>query len=191
MSATRHGCDPPARVPCEPGAVTWITGLSAVGKTTLATYLVGRLRDAGIAAVLLDGNVIRDALEHDLGYSLEDRRRCARRYARLARMLAEQGLHVAVATISMFEEIRRWNRDHQPRYLEIYVRAPVPERRRRAARGHHEEGEARAGALDDDPAFEEPRAPDLVLDNDGPTVLDEVAARLWERVRRHLRLDAD
>ncbi len=102
----------------------WITGLPASGKTTIATLLVSRLRGRHSHAVLLDGDVLREVFEHDLGYSLEDRRRCARRYARLGRMLAVQGVHVVTATISLFEDVRRWNRAHLHRYVEVYVRAP-------------------------------------------------------------------
>jgi adenylylsulfate kinase-like enzyme len=175
--------------PC--GAVVWITGLSAAGKTTLATALVARLRDRGRAAVLLDGDVLRAVFEHDLGYTLDDRRRCGRRYARLAGMLAAQGLHVVVATISMFEDLRRWNRTHLPRYVEVYVRAPAAVRRRRDARARPGGEDGGRLIVGEDVPFEEPEMPDLVLDNDGSVALDQMVARLWEHMRGSLALDRE
>jgi len=167
------------------GLVVWITGLAAAGKTTLATGLVDRLRERRIGVVLLDGDALRAVFEHDLGYSLDERRRCGRRYARLAAMLAAQGLDVVVATISMFEELRQWNRAHLARYLEVYVRAPAAVRRmRRVGEGPGERGLV----VGEDLPFDEPEAPDVVLENDGSTPLDELAAGLWRHVRRQLAL---
>jgi adenylylsulfate kinase-like enzyme len=173
------------------GAAVWITGLGAVGKTTLATALVARLRARALPTVLLDGDMLRAVFEHDLGYALDERRRCARRYAHLGEMLAAQGLHVVVATISMFEDVRRWNRAHLPRYLEVYVRAPAAVRRRRAACTGPGRDTEPSNVVGDDLPFEEPCTPDLVLDNDGSRTLDEVGAHLWTRVREHLGLVRD
>ena len=170
--------------PDQAGWVFWITGLPASGKTTIATSLVSRLRVGHAPTVLLDGNVLREVFEHDLGYSLEDRRRCARRYARLGRMLAAQGVHVVTATISLFEDVRRWNRAHVPRYVEVHVRAPA------AVRAARDRDRARAPVAYDVPC-EEPTTPDLVLDNDGSAAADEVVERLWAHVRGRLGRDAD
>ncbi|MBI3767177.1 MAG: adenylyl-sulfate kinase [Deltaproteobacteria bacterium] len=178
-----------AGVPC--GAVVWITGLSGAGKTTLAMALVAQLRDRGRAAVLLDGDVLREVFEHDLGYALDDRRRCGRRYARLGGMLAAQGLHVVVATISMFEDLRRWNRAQLPRYVEVYVRAPAAVRHLRGTRARPGGEDGGRLIVGEDVPFEEPEMPDLVLDNDGSVALDQVAARLWEHVRGNLALDRE
>lgn len=166
------------------GCVFWITGLPASGKTTIATLLVSRLRARHIPAVLLDGDVMREVFEHDLGYSLEDRRRCGRRYARLGRMLAAQGVHVVTATISLFEDVRRWNRAHVDHYVEVHVRAPA------TVRAVRDRDRGRTPVAYDVP-FEEPATPDLILDNDGSAAADEVVARLWAHVRGQLGCDAD
>jgi cytidine diphosphoramidate kinase len=166
------------------GWVFWLTGLPASGKTTLATLLVSRLRARHMSTVLLDGDVLREVFEHDLGYSLEDRRRCARRYARLGRMLAAQGVQVVTATISLFEDVRHWNRTHVDRYVEVYVRAPA------AVRAVRDRDRGRAPVAYDVP-FEEPATPDLVLDNDGSAPAEEVVERLWTHVLGRLGRDAD
>jgi adenylylsulfate kinase len=168
----------------EAGWVFWITGLPASGKTTIATLLVSRLRVRHAPTVLLDGDILREVFEHDLGYSLDDRRRWARRYARLGRMLASQGVHVVTATISLFEDVRRWNRAQVPRYVEVHVRAPA------AVRAARDRDRARAPVAYDVP-FEEPTTPDLVLENDGSATPDDVVQRLWDHVRGRLGHDGD
>jgi cytidine diphosphoramidate kinase len=117
------------------GRVFWITGLSGAGKTTLGRELSSRLRAAGRPVTFLDGDALRSAIAEDLGHSAEDRRRSAMRNARLCRLLAEQGVDVVCATISLFHEVQRWNRENIPGYREIYLRVPIDELRRRDSKG--------------------------------------------------------
>jgi len=159
-----------------PGRVFWITGLSGAGKTTLGRELWSRLRAAGRPASFLDGDALRSAIAEDLGHSAGDRRRSAMRNARLCRLLAAQGTDVVCATISLFHEVQRWNRENIPGYREIYLRVPLEELRRRDGKGIYagaQRGEAR-DVVGIDVAAEAPEAPDLVLDNYG--ALDVAAA---------------
>ncbi len=152
-----------------PGRVFWITGLSGTGKTTLGRELNNRLRAAGRPAIFLDGDALRTAIAEDLGHCAGDRRRSAMRNARLCRLLAEQGADVVCATISLFHEVQRWNRENIPGYREIYLRVPMDELRRRDTKGLY--SGTRNGQAGDvvglDVPAEAPEAPDLVLDNHG------------------------
>jgi len=165
-----------------PGRVFWITGLSGAGKTTLGRELWTRLRAAGGSVVLLDGDALRAAIAEDLDHSSGSRRRSAMRNARLCRLLADQGTDVVCATISLFHEVQRWNRENIPGYREVYLRVPIDELRRRDSKGIY----AAAGRSDTrnvvgvDLAAEIPEAPDLVLDNYGAldvaTAVDRILA---------------
>lgn len=151
------------------GCVFWITGLSGAGKTTLGRELSRQLRAAGHPVIFLDGDALRAAIAEDLGHSVDNRRQSAQRNARLCRLLAEQGTDVVCATISMFHDVQRWNRENIPGYREIYLRVPLEELRRRDGKGMYaraERGEARDVVGLDVPA-EAPEAPDLILDNYG------------------------
>ena len=129
-----------------------------------------------VPVTFLDGDALRAAIAEDLGHSAGDRRRSAMRNARLCRLLAEQGADVVCATISLFHEVQRWNRENIPGYREIYLRVPMDELRRRDSKGIYagaQRGDARDVVGLDVPA-EAPEAPDLVLDNYG--ALDVAAA---------------
>lgn len=104
------------------GGVIWITGLSGVGKSALAEKLVAVLRQRSIAAILLDGDALREALG-ETGLDQESRKQLAFRYARLASLFAEQGLTVVVATISLLHSVHAFNREQTSRYLEVLVDA--------------------------------------------------------------------
>jgi adenylylsulfate kinase-like enzyme/phosphohistidine swiveling domain-containing protein len=151
------------------GRVFWITGLSGAGKTTLGQELWNRLRAAGRAVIFLDGDALRGVIAEDLNHSADNRRRSAMRNARLCRLLAGQGVDVVCATISLFHEVQRWNRENIPGYREIYLRVPIDELRRRDSKGIYagaERGDTRNVVGLDVPA-EAPEAADLILDNYG------------------------
>ena len=169
-------CQPEAAQEASPGRVFWITGLSGAGKTTVGQELWGRLRATGRPVIFLDGDALRAAIAEDLGHSADNRRQSAMRNARLCRLLAGQGFDVVCATISLFHEVQRWNRENIPGYREIYLQVPIDELRRRDSKGIYaeaERGDVRDVVGLDVPA-EAPEAPDLVLDNYG--ALDVVTA---------------
>jgi glutamine kinase len=153
----------------ESGRVFWITGLSGSGKTTLGRELWTRLRAAGRPVTFLDGDAMRAAIAEDLDHSAGDRRRSAMRNARLCRLLAEQGGDVVCATISLFHEVQRWNRENIVGYREIYLRVPMDELRGRDTKGIYARAENGSGrdVVGLDVLAETPEAPDLVLDNYG------------------------
>ena len=60
-----------------------------------------------------------------MGYTKEERRKCAMRYSRLCAMLQEQDMNVICCTISMFDSVREWNRKNIYNYKEIYVKVSM------------------------------------------------------------------
>jgi adenylylsulfate kinase len=152
------------------GRVIWITGLSGAGKTTLANELAQRLRSAGQAVIVLDGDDLRrvwgEQPTDNAGYGRDERIALGIRYARLAKLLSSQDHMVIVATISLFREVHIWNRKNIPWYFEVYLRAPFDELRRRDPKGiyrRYEAGELKnVAGLDLD--VDEPECPDLLMD---------------------------
>ena len=147
------------------GKVYWLTGLSGAGKTTIGRLWYEKLREAGEAAVFLDGDELRQVFGDDLGFSESDRRKSAMRNARLCALLAKQGFTVVCCTISMFDRVRQWNRENIHGYFEVYVNVSMGTLLRRDQKGLYSTGEADVAGVHFQ--VEEPKCPDLVLENDG------------------------
>jgi adenylylsulfate kinase len=156
--------------------VYWITGLSGVGKTTVANALVQTLRQRGEATVLLDGDAVRAAIaDPNVAYDVDSRRVAARRMCRLVAMFAEQGLQVVVATISLFHEIHAWNRQHLPDYLEIWLIGREGKQLNKQGIAEHQNGPV--VGVDIPPEF--PRDHHLSIENSGdsadlPLIVDQI-----------------
>ena len=83
----------------------------------------------------MDGVELRSALGVTDIYSREQRILLATTYFKLAKLLADQGLLVVVATLAMFREIYEWNRANQKNYFEIFLDVPLKELFERDTKG--------------------------------------------------------
>jgi adenylyl-sulfate kinase len=165
----------------------WLTGLPCSGKSTIATLVSDALQRAGVAAPVLDGDVLRAGPCADLGFSRPDRIEQARRASLAAKTELDSGGVVIVATISPYEEGRAIARDVLgPAYVEVFVDADPELCAARDPRGMW--ARARAGELEgftgvSDP-YEPPSDPDLRLDTGSEDVgesADRVLSLLAER----------
>ncbi len=165
--------------------VFWITGLSGAGKSTLCRKLVGHLREEQQKiVVMLDGDELREVMGATQAHTQDERRKLAMRYAHLCKMIASQGVDVAIATISMFREVHEWNRANIPGYVEIYLDVPKEELVRRDpkqiyARAARDELRNVAGF---DFAVDEPTAPDIRIAWSEKLTAEETFSRVLEQL---------
>ena len=103
------------------GRIIWITGLSGVGKTTLANALQRSLSNTQSVRVL-DGDQLRRDFGIE-GYDRVSRLEVGERTSQLAQQLCELSQVVLVATISMFHLLQQHNRASCSNYQEILLTA--------------------------------------------------------------------
>lgn len=153
------------------GILYWITGLSGSGKTTIGNRLYYKMKAKNENVVILDGDILKKIAGNDLGYKREERLERAYRYCSLCKLLTDQGIHVIICTIAMFDEVREWNREHIENYVEVFldVGLDVLKARNRKELYSGKKGDV-AGV---DVEIELPKAPDVVIKNVGKNTLDE------------------
>jgi bifunctional enzyme CysN/CysC len=159
--------------------VLWFTGLSGSGKSTLARRVERLLARQGRHTALLDGDLVRQGLNRDLGFSDADRTENIRRVAEVSKLFVDAGLIVLVSCISPF----RLDRDHarklvgEGQFIEIFVDTPLDVCIARDPKGLYRK--AIAGEIKNiagiDTAYEAPASAEIVLKTTDaqPTVLAE------------------
>jgi adenylylsulfate kinase-like enzyme len=80
----------------------YITGISGSGKTTLAKALQTKISHS----VVIDGDEIRETVNRDLGFCLEDKRENIRRHNAIIQVLYDQGVTVIAALMASIVDER-------------------------------------------------------------------------------------
>ncbi|KAI0136235.1 Adenylylsulfate kinase-domain-containing protein [Xylariales sp. AK1849] len=158
------------------GMTIWFTGLSASGKSTVATALEQHLLHLGLAAYRLDGDNVRFGLNKDLGFSEKDRNENIRRIAEVAKLFADSSTITLTSFISPYIADRKVARelhasttgvadDESIPFIEVYVEVPIEVAEQRDPKGLYKK--ARAGEIKDftgiSAPYEAPEKPEIVI----------------------------
>lgn len=131
------------------GMTLFFTGLSGSGKSTLAKIIYGKLVEGGRRpATLLDGDIVRQNLSSELGFSKKHRDLNIRRIGYVASEITKNGGIAICAPIAPYTETRRAVRemieDHGA-FIEIHVSTPLGECEARDRKGLY--AKARKGLI--------------------------------------------
>lgn len=165
-----------------------MTGLSGAGKTTIALELLRQLDGRNLKLERLDGDVVRESLTADLGFSAADRRKNIERITFVAKLLSRNGVGCICSFISPYQAVRDHVRENTTNFLEVFVDAPLEVVIDRDVKGLYEK--ALAGEIPNftgisDP-FEAPQNPDIHLHTDRETVAESARIIIEELERRGL-----
>ena len=168
------------------GFTIWLTGLSGSGKSTIAAILERDLRARGLKVEVLDGDVVRTHLTKGLGFSKEDRDTNIRRVGWVCEVLSRNDVVAIAAVISPYRAVRDEVRTRIPRFVEVYVEAPVEVLTARDPKGLYEKalrGEIENFTGVNDP-YEPPLNPEVVCHADGRETPEESAAKVVAALER-------
>ncbi|CAF9910855.1 MAG: Adenylyl-sulfate kinase [Heterodermia speciosa] len=167
----------------QPGLTIWFTGLSASGKSTIATALEQHLLHSSYAAYRLDGDNIRFGLNKDLGFSETDRNENIRRIAEVALLFADSCTLALTSFISPYRAdrllARKLHEERGIKFVEVYVQVGVEEAERRDPKGLYKK--ARAGEIKEftgvSAPYEEPEGAEIVI-RSGETGVEEACRQI-------------
>lgn len=162
------------------GVTIFCTGLSGAGKSTIARVLYSRFLEMGGRPVtLLDGDIVRNNLSNELGFSREHRDINVRRIGFVASEITKNRGIAICAPIAPYKDTRRQIRqliENYGGFVEVHVATPVEVCEGRDRKGLY--AKARAGMIKgftgiDDP-YESPENPEVFIDTSDMTP-DEAA----------------
>ncbi|KAG9239481.1 Adenylylsulfate kinase-domain-containing protein [Amylocarpus encephaloides] len=170
------------------GFTLWFTGLSASGKSTIATALEQHLLHLGLASYRLDGDNVRFGLNKDLGFGEKDRNENIRRIGEVAKLFADSSTIALTSFISPYIADRKIARDLHASdkgdalpFIEVFVDIPVEVAEARDPKGLYKK--ARAGEIPNftgiSAPYEAPVEPEIHVRNDQVTV-EEAVAQIME-----------
>jgi sulfate adenylyltransferase len=166
IDTLRKVCPPPSRQ----GFTLFFTGLSGSGKSTLANIVYAKLVEAGSRPVsLLDGDIVRQNLSSELGFSKAHRDLNIRRIGFVASEITKNGGVAICAPIAPYIQTRQAVRDaieQHGAFIEIHVSTPLEVCESRDRKGLY--AKARKGIIPEftgisDP-YEMPERPELRID---------------------------
>ena len=163
------------------GLTVFFTGLSGAGKSTLANALMYKLMEMEDRPItLLDGDIVRQHLSSELGFSKEDRDIHVKRIGYVASEITKHGGVAICAPIAPYSNTRKTVRnmiDEVGSFVEIHVSTPLSVCEERDVKGLYKR--ARAGKILEftgvsDP-YEEPQNPEIIIDTTEITVEESSA----------------
>ncbi|MGC9335500.1 MAG: adenylyl-sulfate kinase [Anaerolineae bacterium] len=165
------------------GVTVWFTGMSGAGKTALAIRLQEELRNRGLRVERLDGDIVRQGLTRDLGFSKKDRDMNIERVTFVAKLLTRNGVAVLASFISPYRAARAAAREEIGNFVEVFCDAPMETLIERDVKGLYKK--ALAGEIDNftgvsDP-YEEPENPEVTI-NSGTETIEESLAKILAKL---------
>ena len=154
------------------GLTLYFVGLSGSGKSTIANFVISKLRELSNKQIsYFDGDIVRLNLSKGLGFNEQDRSINVRRIGFVCSEVTKHGGIAVAANIAPFKEDREFNRkkiSDVGNYIEIFVDTEIEECEKRDVKGLYKL--ARDGLLQEftgiSSRFDRADDAELILKND-------------------------
>jgi adenylyl-sulfate kinase len=156
--------------------------MSGAGKTALAIPLEEEFRRRGLKVERLDGDIVRQSLTRDLGFTKEDRDKNIERVTFVAKLLTRNGVAVLCSFISPYRAVRAAVAKEVGAFVEVYCYAPLEVLIERDVKGLYKKalaGEIKNFTGISDP-YEPPENPDVTIDSGSESIEESLGKILWK-----------
>ncbi len=146
------------------GFILILNGISASGKSTLASMLKEHLESKGIKSDIIDGDMTRKVFDDDMDLDREARLMAFKRNSFGAYMLSRNGINVIMACIIGLEEMRQFL-DKKLGYIEVLLDADIKDCMQNDPKGVYKKNLqlTKPNIVGHDIPFHKPENPTLIL----------------------------
>jgi adenylylsulfate kinase len=146
--------------------IIWLIGISGAGKTTLGNKIHKYFKDNNKKSFIIDGDIVRDFYDNDLGYTKEDRIANIKRIMLSAYVLEKNGIIPIVCNISPFEFLRGFARKKFEDYHEIYLHKDLKSAKKNDVKDIYKTHLGKTRLIGIDMQFDKPLKSNLTLEVD-------------------------
>ncbi len=161
--------------------VIWIIGKSNAGKSAVGKCLVDIIRKKHPNTIFIDGDIFRGITNNDLGHTVEDRYKNAKRIEEFCVYMDTQGIHVIFSLLSIFPDVQKSIRSRVKNYFQVYLTASDEILKSRDKRGVYNNEKNVVGK---DIEFPTPYKSDLIIENDTnkDLSLNDIAKKIFVEI---------
>ena len=163
------------------GILVWITGLSGSGKSLIANKLKRIFKNKNLFFIIINGDDIRKIFNLNK-YDNISRLKYSYSYSRLCKKITDEGSNIILTTISMFDEIRIWNRKNIENYFEIYIKCKKKDLVKKNKKKLYKSDKNNVVGKDIIPQY--PKDPDLIINNNYKKSLDEISLKIFRKITK-------
>ena len=106
------------------GILFWITGLPGSGKTSIAEKIHNVISKRYGSTITISGDDLRKIFNYNK-FSRKYRLAYALNYGKFCKCIADKKINTILSTVSLFHNVRKWNKSNISNYIEIYIQSDI------------------------------------------------------------------
>ena len=161
------------------GILFFITGISGSGKTSIAKKIKKKINNKYGSTIVLSGDDLRKIFSLNK-YSLKEREKYAFKYVKLCKKLVNCRVNVILATVSMFNSVRKWNKKNFENYVEIYIKSNIKKVIREKQKPFYRKKTKNVVGISIKPQY--PKNPNVLIKNNFTNNLDTLSFKLFKKI---------
>lgn len=163
------------------GRVFWITGYSGSGKTEIAKKIKKFINKKFGKTLIISGDDLRDIFSLEK-YDKKNRIKYALAYSKFCKLVSDQGVNVIISTVSLFNQVRLWNKKNISKYTEVYIRSKLSEIINFKKKS--EIYDIKKNIMGKNIKAQLPKKPNIFLENDFSKSINQLSKVLIEKINK-------
>lgn len=166
--------------------VFWLMGPTSSGKTTIANYLIKRMRSQDVQIIHYDGDEVRAFFDQNLGFKNADRLRVVKTLVHLANKSIDAGLHVVVSALTANVEARHYVIENIDNLIIGYVQCSIQKCSERDPKKLYERAKKEEinTLIGFNTEYIPPENPDMILDTENNSI-ETITDYIEEYLTKH------